>query len=100
MNSKTSLYRWLTIAGVLVTSFQILAAATPAEKSATALARRVLGPAAAGFRFEQIPADQGRDVFELDEGNNSVVVRGNTGLSMAFGLNWYLKYYCHCLGVA
>ena len=48
------------------------------------------------FIFELIPPDQGRDVFELETRGDRVVVRGNTPLSAAFGLNWYLKYYCHC----
>jgi alpha-N-acetylglucosaminidase len=93
MNLKTMLFLCLPLAGGFGTSFPRLEAATPPEESAAALARRVLGPAGTGFRFEQIQADQGRDVFELDQQKDSVVVRGNTGLSMAFGLNWYLKYY-------
>ena len=48
------------------------------------------------FEFEIIPQDNGRDVFELETGNGTVTVRGNNAVSLAVGLNWYLKYYCHC----
>ncbi len=35
----------------------------------------------------------GRDFFELDQKGKKVVVRGNTYVNIAAGLNWYLKYY-------
>ena len=34
-----------------------------------------------------------KDFFELDQKGKKVVVRGNTYVNMAVGLNWYLKYY-------
>ena len=34
------------------------------------------------------------DFFELDQQGSKVVVRGNTWVNIASGLNWYLKYYC------
>ena len=34
------------------------------------------------------------DFFELDQENNKVVVRGNTWVNIATGINWYLKYNC------
>jgi alpha-N-acetylglucosaminidase len=68
-------------------------AASPVEE----LAGRVLGKTATSqFRFEQITAEQGRDVFELESRDGKVIVRGNSPLSQAVGLNWYLKYYAHC----
>ena len=33
------------------------------------------------------------DFFELDQKGNKVVVRGNNYVSIATGINWYLKYY-------
>lgn len=33
------------------------------------------------------------DFFELDQKGNKVVIRGNNYVSIATGLNWYLKYY-------
>ncbi len=41
-----------------------------------------------------IPADKGKDIFELETVGNKLVVRGNNANSMAVGLNWYLKYHC------
>ena len=35
-------------------------------------------------------------MFELGSRDGKLVVRGNSALSLAFGLNWYLKYYGHC----
>ena len=66
MNFRRRIFRYLIFGSALAASFPALEAATPSEQSAAALARRVLGPAATHFRFEQIQADQGRDVFELD----------------------------------
>lgn len=34
------------------------------------------------------------DFFELDQQGQRVVVRGNTYINIATGINWYLKYYC------
>ena len=33
------------------------------------------------------------DFFELDQKGDKVVVRGNNDVSIATGINWYLKYY-------
>ncbi len=66
----------------------------PAVQAANRLAQRLLGPRADAFRFEAIPPDQGHDVFELETVAGKTVIRGNSGVSMAMGLNWYLKQYC------
>lgn len=34
-----------------------------------------------------------KDFFELDQQGDKVVIRGNNYVSIASGLNWYLKYY-------
>jgi alpha-N-acetylglucosaminidase len=34
-----------------------------------------------------------KDFFELDQQGQKVVVRGNTWVNIASGINWYLKYY-------
>jgi alpha-N-acetylglucosaminidase len=67
-----------------------------ADQGVRGLAVRRLGNRAAAFVFETIPAAQGHDVFELESRDGQVIVRGNSPLSTAFGLNWYLKYYAHC----
>lgn len=34
-----------------------------------------------------------QDFFELDQRGDKVVIRGNTYINIATGINWYLKYY-------
>ncbi|MHC4519258.1 MAG: alpha-N-acetylglucosaminidase, partial [Planctomycetota bacterium] len=48
------------------------------------------------FDFIQIPDDASRDCFEIETRDGRVIIGGNNAISMAVGLNWYLKYYCHC----
>jgi alpha-N-acetylglucosaminidase len=48
------------------------------------------------LQLEAIPAEAGLDVFELESVDGRVIVRGSTGVAIASGVNWYLKYYCHC----
>ena len=43
-----------------------------------------------------IQPENGRDVFEIESIKGKVIIRGNSGVSMAMGLNWYLKYSCKC----
>jgi alpha-N-acetylglucosaminidase len=67
-----------------------------APSAARALLARLLPQHADRFVFEAIPPESGRDVFEIETNDGKTVIRGNTAVSMATGLNWYLKYYCHC----
>ena len=64
--------------------------------SAKGLLRRMLPEYVDRFVFEVIPPVDGRDVFEIESVEQKVVIRGNDGVALATGLNWYLKYYCHC----
>ena len=41
----------------------------------------------------QLQKNTDKDFFELDQKGDKVVVRGNTYVNIATGLNWYLKYY-------
>ncbi|RVU03049.1 alpha-N-acetylglucosaminidase [Mucilaginibacter limnophilus] len=45
------------------------------------------------FQFEKITS--AIDVFELEDINGRLIIRGNNANSMAVGLNHYLKYYCN-----
>lgn len=45
--------------------------------------------------FQVIPAEDGKEVFELSSVKGKVVVAASTANAAAEGLNWYLKYYCH-----
>ena len=57
------------------------------------LAERIL-PAAASkqFVFEKLEGEE-LDKFELGAKNGKVLIKGNTPVAMASGLNWYLKYH-------
>jgi alpha-N-acetylglucosaminidase len=66
------------------------------EESAKGLLSRLLPEQIDNFQFKTIPQDSGRDVFEIESRNSHIVIRGNNAISMAMGLNWYLKYYCFC----
>ena len=71
-------------------------AATPdAVSPAAMLAGRVLGDRAKEFRFESIPLDNGQDLFEFESSAGTATVRGSSGVAMATGLNWYLRYCCN-----
>ncbi len=47
------------------------------------------------IKFENISSDNGKDVFELQSADDKLIIRGNSVLSQAVGLNWFLKYYCN-----
>jgi len=60
-----------------------------------ALAKRVLKTKADNFVFELIKEKTPEDFFELSAQNGKILIKGNNGVSMASGLNWYLKKYCN-----
>lgn len=57
----------------------------------TELLERIDKGASEKFRIERRKGV--RDFFELDQDGDKVVVRGNNYVSIAAGINWYLKYY-------
>lgn len=86
------------IALIGVTSMPAIAGTKISEPSkAEALCRRVLGDKnAKSFVFKQIPAEGDcGDVFTLASSGKKIVIGGNSALSMATGLNYYLKYWCN-----
>jgi len=84
---------WLVLAIVLLGTSKIGRA--DAAKAAADLAIRLLADRAAEFQFVQIPPENGLDIFEFESANGKPVIRGSTGVAMASGLNWYLKYSCN-----
>lgn len=62
-------------------------AASPVQE----LLERIDKGASQKFVIEQVQSPT--DFFELDQKGNKVVIRGNNYVSIATGLNWYLKYY-------
>ena len=58
--------------------------------------QRRLGPDyTSWFTLELAPSASGYDYFELSTQGGKVLVRGNDGVSLATGINHYLKYYCN-----
>lgn len=55
------------------------------------LLERIDKGASRKFRIEQVKSPV--DFFELDQKDNKVVIRGNNYVSIATGINWYLKYH-------
>ncbi|MBR4119666.1 MAG: alpha-N-acetylglucosaminidase [Bacteroidales bacterium] len=47
----------------------------------------------ASDRFAIEICDSDKDFFELSSNNNKILVKGNNFVSIATGINWYLKYY-------
>lgn len=78
--------RKLFFSAILLLS-QIAAMASPI----TDLLERIDKGASAKFKIECEKSS--KDFFELDQSGNKVVVRGNNYVSIATGINWYLKYY-------
>lgn len=52
-----------------------------------------IAPGASQKFIIQLQKNADTDFFELDQKGNKIVVRGNTFVNIASGLNWYLKYY-------
>lgn len=67
------------------------------ESSSIYTAKKLVKRLMPGFadRFEFKLLDSKTDVFELETQKRKVVIGGNNANSMAVGLNYYLKYYCH-----
>ena len=71
------------------------------DDAARGLIGRVVPKHAARFVVETIPAEQGRDVFEIesrggpfdDAQGRKIVLRGNNGVAVASALNHYLKNF-------
>lgn len=64
--------------------------------AAAALVSRILPSQANRFRVGFIPPEDGKDVFEVESVGDRIELRGNSGVSVASALNYYLKNYCRC----
>ena len=67
--------------------FTLLTFSNPVDE----LLERIDKGASAKFKTELVKSD--KDFFELDQKGQKVVVRGNTWVNIASGINWYLKYH-------
>lgn len=77
----------IRIACILICLCAAVRAASPVQ----GLLERIDKGASRKFIIEQVKADT--DFFELDQKGNKVVIRGNNPVSIATGVNWYLKYH-------
>ncbi len=86
------------ICSLLIVAFMATPAlaATASEPAVAGLIERIVPERARQFVVETIRADNGRDVFEIESREGKIVLRGNSPLSQAVALNWYLKYCGHC----
>jgi alpha-N-acetylglucosaminidase len=87
---------WIVTCAGLVVAAQPDASGDRSAAAARGLLSRILPDQSDNFVFESIPDENDFDVFEIVGGDGKVTIRGNNGVAMASGLNWYLKYYCHC----
>lgn len=69
----------------LISIFRIYA--NPVDR----LIDRIEKGASGKFRTELVNSD--KDFFELDQDKDRIVVRGNSWVNIAVGVNWYLKHY-------
>lgn len=76
---------------ILVFCLILIAFCTYATSPIEGLLERIDKGASRKFIIEQVKSSA--DFFELDQKGGKVVVRGNNYVSIATGINWYLKYY-------
>ena len=85
---------WITFLAMAVLPW--LALAADGNDPVQGLIGRILPGHENRFVVETLPAGAGGDVFEIESKGGKIVLRGNSPLSQAVALNWYLKYYAHC----
>lgn len=66
-------------------------------REAESLIERVTPQIASRFKLSLIPAQEGKDVFEVESKEGFIHLAGNNAISLASAYNHYLKHYCHCL---
>jgi len=64
------------------------------KPAAEAFIKRVVPTVADRFVVKEIPAENGKDVFELQSKGGKIILGGNKALSIASALSYYLKNYC------
>ena len=75
---------------ILIAFFCLIAVAGQANPVDDMLERIDKG---ASKKFKIQKKDSPVDFFELDQAGSKIVVRGNTWVNIATGINWYLKHY-------
>ena len=75
----------------IITLFFFLIAVISSANPMDNLLERIDKGASKKFKTELIQSPT--DFFELSQEGNRIVIKGNTWVNIAVGLNWYLKYY-------
>ena len=75
----------------ILTTILVLASAIATAGPIEGMLERIDKGASKKFITELRKSD--KDFFELDQRGDKVVVRGNTYVNIACGINWYLKYH-------
>jgi alpha-N-acetylglucosaminidase len=70
--------------------------ATPTD-AARGVLQRMIGERATNFTFEEIPTDNGLDVYEIEAAGGKVIIRGSSGVSLSRGAYAYLREACNCM---
>ncbi len=70
-----------------------LLSTTATANPITGMLERIDKGASKKFEIVLANTNDGTDYFELDQHKDKIVVRGNNYVSIATGINWYLKYY-------
>ncbi len=95
---KKRFYKWNHLITALLLSLSLLFANSSNDKieSAKSLAVRVLGEEKSEqFIFETLPDSSAQESFQILQENEKILIKGDTPVAMASGLNWYLKYFCN-----
>ncbi|MGV3765968.1 MAG: alpha-N-acetylglucosaminidase [Chitinophagaceae bacterium] len=65
------------------------------KAAALALVQRTVPKHATQFMVEELTADPGKDVFEIESKGGKIVLRGNNAGSVSSALYYYLTNFCH-----
>lgn len=65
------------------------------ETATFGLMERIIPGYSKQFIIENIPKQNGDDVFEIESKGNKIVLRGSTGVAQATAFHYYLKYTCN-----
>ena len=90
----------LALAGVVTwMNLQEVRAQGDAVRAARGVLQRTLGPRAAAFELQEIPKENGLEVFVVSAKDGKVSVAGSSGVAIARGAYEYVRRACHGLVV-
>ena len=86
------LFAFIAPLAIVFAVYSVFFSGTSYERSAAKLTKRVVPSYAGRIDFRQ--TDDTVDVFTIYSKGRKLVIEGNNAISMATGLNHYLKNYC------